>query len=235
MKNLLKLKLETEQKKLNSDNVFSEGTKAIDENKSQFETDTSKSNTPQQLSHKDNYQVNCKQAVDTEKVDGNNSESNTNEQCTNDSTSVNFNSDTKSIAFNYVTSAKVNKATESQVNLSDSQLTYNKFMSNCNKTMNTELMMGECASQLSGSNCKDNTTDNKEINKITQDVVAVGEVKISGKNLPPVGVIERTKPKIGDIVYVKKSGFNGVWSRAVVTEICQHNTEVCKYCIHTYN
>jgi hypothetical protein len=60
-----------------------------------------------------------------------------------------------------------------------------------------------------------------------EDVVALEQVEVSHKPLPPVGALVRPKPSVGDVMYVMKQSLYGVWSRARVLEVTPKGSEVC--------
>jgi hypothetical protein len=60
-----------------------------------------------------------------------------------------------------------------------------------------------------------------------EDVVALEQVEVEHKPLPPVGALFRPKIHIGDVMYVMKLSFYGVWSRAKVVEVVGKGSEVC--------
>lgn len=60
-----------------------------------------------------------------------------------------------------------------------------------------------------------------------EDVVALEQVEVAHKPLPPVGALVRPKPCVGDVMYVMKQSFYGVWSRARVIEVTPKGSEVC--------
>jgi len=69
-----------------------------------------------------------------------------------------------------------------------------------------------------------------------EDVVALEQVEVEHKPLPPVGPLVRTKPSVGDVMYVMKQSYYGVWSRAKVLEITPKGSEVCasnQHCVMT--
>jgi hypothetical protein len=65
------------------------------------------------------------------------------------------------------------------------------------------------------------------------DVVALEQVEVAHKPLPPVGALLRPKPHVGDVIYVMKLSFYGVWARAKVLEVMTKGSEVCanNHCI----
>lgn len=46
--------------------------------------------------------------------------------------------------------------------------------------------------------------------------MALEEIKVQHKPLPPIGPLLRPRPRAGETVYVMKSGYYGVWSRAKI-------------------
>jgi len=69
-----------------------------------------------------------------------------------------------------------------------------------------------------------------------EDVVALEQVEVEHKPLPPVGPLVRPKPSVGDVMYVMKQSYYGVWSRAKVLEITPKGSEVCasnQHCVMT--
>ncbi|XP_046383307.1 histone-lysine N-methyltransferase eggless isoform X2 [Ischnura elegans] len=61
------------------------------------------------------------------------------------------------------------------------------------------------------------------------EIEALGSVSASAPvKLPPPGVLERPRPKVGDIVHVMKNNHFGVWSKARIHEILERETE-CFY------
>lgn len=60
-----------------------------------------------------------------------------------------------------------------------------------------------------------------------EDVVALEQVEVMHKPLPPVGTLLRPKPRAGDVMYVMKLSFYGVWARAKVLEVVPKGSEVC--------
>ena len=60
-----------------------------------------------------------------------------------------------------------------------------------------------------------------------EDVVALEQVEVEHKPLPPVGPLVRPKPSVGEVMYVMKQSFYGVWSRGRVLEITPKGSEVC--------
>jgi hypothetical protein len=65
-----------------------------------------------------------------------------------------------------------------------------------------------------------------------EDVVALEQVEVEHKPLPPVGALLRPKPRVGDVIYVMKLSFYGVWARAKILEVLARGSEVCasNYC-----
>ncbi|PSN51326.1 hypothetical protein C0J52_15725 [Blattella germanica] len=59
-----------------------------------------------------------------------------------------------------------------------------------------------------------NVTSESNIPQRQEDVVALEQVQVTHKPLPPIGPITRPKPRLGDVMYVMKLSFYGVWSRA---------------------
>lgn len=76
---------------------------------------------------------------------------------------------------------------------------------------------------------------NKLLNSVTEDcflqrqedVVALEQVEVTHKPLPPIGTLLRPKPRVGDVMYVMKLSYYGVWSRGKVLEILPKGSEVC--------
>nr|CAD7591759.1 unnamed protein product [Timema genevievae] len=60
---------------------------------------------------------------------------------------------------------------------------------------------------------------------VVPDVVALEQVDVTHKPLPPIGPIPRPTPQPGDIVYVMKLSFYGLWSRAKIIEILPKGTK----------
>jgi hypothetical protein len=59
-----------------------------------------------------------------------------------------------------------------------------------------------------------------------EDVVALEQVEVTHKPLPPVGALLRPKPRVGDVMYVMKLSYYGVWSRGKVLEVVHKGSEV---------
>ncbi|XP_071440737.1 histone-lysine N-methyltransferase eggless [Hetaerina americana] len=58
------------------------------------------------------------------------------------------------------------------------------------------------------------------------EVEALGSVPASTPvKLPPPGLLERPRPKVGDVVHVMKNNHFGVWSKARVHEVLERETE----------
>ncbi|XP_049839589.1 histone-lysine N-methyltransferase eggless-like isoform X2 [Schistocerca gregaria] len=55
----------------------------------------------------------------------------------------------------------------------------------------------------------------------SQEVVALDEVRVDHKPLPPVGMVHKPRPAPGEIVFVMKYGFHGAWTQARVVEHVQ--------------
>lgn len=60
-----------------------------------------------------------------------------------------------------------------------------------------------------------------------EDVVALEQIEVTHKPLPPIGTLLRPKPRVGDVMYVMKLSYYGVWSRGKVLEILPKGSEVC--------
>lgn len=68
-----------------------------------------------------------------------------------------------------------------------------------------------------------------------EDVVALEQVEVSHKPLPPVGALVRPKPSVGDVMYVMKQSLYGVWSRARVLEVTPKGSELASGVLTLYN
>nr|CAD7392358.1 unnamed protein product [Timema cristinae] len=82
---------------------------------------------------------------------------------------------------------------------------------------------------LLGNNTSETTVSDAEGNIVQEitvpDVVALEQVDVTHKPLPPIGPIPRPTPQPGDIVYVMKLSFYGLWSRAKIIEILPKGTK----------